>query len=429
MKKLLLTALLPLSIGGIDLDPRSRAFDPVKDDPGHLAPHERVSANLNEIGYTTSGGRRDIPWSDRAWDHNRALLNERYTDKNFSSLKSWPARRDYAGRWSVKRALALSPGPQRDSVIATLSPAEKYDLIMGTVDGGLADANRSLLDRNMDSGGKFPTWWGICDGSAAASLASPEPVRKITVPSAAYGVDVTFYAPDVKALVSMLWSTYNKKLHLPEIGQQCEVTSAGGACADVNPASFHRAAYHFLGKGNGHLLMDVDATRVVWNHPIHRYETYYYPPQDGPRDRVGSFHEALLSVRDAPDDPRRRVRARGTAYLVGVVTKVYYGDNQRRHPLEGSVKRGEKVMDLQYELELDENLNLLGGEWLSKRHPDLMWTIPRGSNPDTAGDIALGGASWDGYSAINGWENAARQSASAVLPLRKVVEALVERAR
>jgi hypothetical protein len=426
---LLLSALLPLSIGGFDLDPRSRAYDPHVDDPSHLAPHEQVVSNLNEIGYTTSGGRSELPWSDRAWDHNRALLNERYTDKNFTKLGSWLARRAYAERWSVKRALALPAGPERDAVISTLAPAEKYDLIMGTVEGGLADANRGLLDRNMDANGRFPTWWGICDGSAAASLASPEPVKRITVPSAAYGVDVTFYAPDVKALVSMLWSTYNRKLHLPEIGQQCEVTSNGGACADVNPASFHRAAHHFLGMGNGHLLMDTDTTRVVWNHPIHRYETYYYPPQNSPRDRVASFHEALLSVRDANDDPRRQRRAPGTAYLVGVVTKVYYGENQRNHPLEGSVKRTEKVMDLQYELELDENLNLLGGEWLSKRHPDLMWTIPRGSEPDTAGDLLLGNASWDGYSPITGWEDAARQSAKSVLPLRKVVEALVERSR
>jgi hypothetical protein len=197
----------------------------------------------------------------------------------------------------------------------------------------------------------------------------------------------------------------------------------------VNPASFHRAAHHFLGMGNGHLLMDTDTSRVVWNHPIHRYETYYYAPQNSPRDRVGSFHEALLSVRDADDDPRQRLRAPGTAYLVGVVTKVYYGESQRSHPLEGSVKRSEKAMDLQYELELDENLNLLGGEWLSKRHPDLMWTIPRGSEPDTAGDILLGSDSWDGYSPLSGWEAAARESAKSVLPLRKVVDALVERSR
>jgi hypothetical protein len=280
----------------------------------------------------------------------------------------------------------------------------------------------------MDSGGKFPAWWGICDGSAAASAAVPEPVRKVVVRSAAYGVNVPFYAPDIKALLSMLWSTYNRDLHLPEIGLQCD-DKGGGACADVNPASFQRALYHFLGLGHGHLMMDVDATRVVWNHPIHGYETYYYPPQDGPEDRVASFRDALLPIGQAGDDPRWRLRAPGTAYLLGVVTTIYYGKNVREAPLEGSVKQDIKTMEVQYELELDGDLNLLGGEWLSKNHPDLLWTIPEGTVAPTVGDDLLGDATWDGSAPLTGWDTAARASAQSVLPLRKVLDGLVERAR
>jgi hypothetical protein len=425
MKKMFVTAMLPLTLGG-GLDFQGRAFDPRLDNPSQLAPRESVSRSMREIGRVQSFMLPEVPWSDRAWDHNRALMNERYTDADFTRLGSWDARKAYGAAYSAERFLSLPPGPQRDQAISSLSPAEKYDLVMGTLRGGLTDANRKSLDREMPGSGKFPTWWGICEGSAAASLAALEPVNVISVYSVPYGVDVPFYAPDVKSLVSLLWSSYNARLKLPEIGQQCD-NRGGGACADVNPASFHASIHHFLGLGKGHLIADVDESRVVWNHPLIGYETTYYRADQSPSRPAANFEEALLRNNPSLQDPRRRLRAPGTAYLLGVETKLYYADNQKQHPLSGSVKRKVLSMRLQYELELDANLNLLGGEWLTKKHPDILWTIPGGTRPDTPGDASLGMATWDGRETPSGWENAARNSAQRMMPLRKVVDGLLRR--
>lgn len=410
----------------LDLDFQGRAFDPRFDDPANLAPMRKIELNLKEIGDTTSAHLPDGTWSDRAWDHNRALMNERYTDTRFTKLGGWIERRAYADKNTVAEVLRLPAGPERDAEIAMLSPAEKYDVLMGTVTGGLADANRRSLNKDMNSQGRFPTWWGICDGSSAASLANQEPVMKVVVRSKVYGVDIPFYAPDIKGLISLLWSSYNAELKVPEIGRQCD-DRGGGACADVNPTSFHAAIHHFIGLNNGYLIADVDSTRVVWNHPIQGYETYYFRPDKLPSNPSPSYQEAVLPVRNIGEDPRRSLRAPGTVYIVGVVTKMFYGENKKQHPTEGSVKRTVLTQELQYELELDANLNMIGGEWLSKKHPDLLWTIPRGYQPTTPGDISLGSNSWDGFATPNGWENAARASAQKMLPLKKVVDALIRR--
>jgi hypothetical protein len=424
MRKLLLAALIPLS--GLQApEPEFRAFDPRNDDAAILAPGQPIERNLERIAEVGRIMLPEVPWSDRAWEHNRGLLNERYTDPAFSGLPGWPERRVYLERKSPEVLLDLPSGPERDRAIARLSPAEKYDLVMGTLSGGLAEAIRHSLDHDMDAAGRFPGWWGICEGSAAAAVKVPEPVATVTVRSIPYGVDVPFYAPDIKALVSMLWSSYNAMMQLPEIGQQCD-GAGGGSCFNVNPASFHKAIHHFLGRGNGHLITDLDETRAVWNHPLVGYDVRYFRPGRN-ADRTETGFRAALAPAGGAGDPRRELRAPGTAYVLGVITRIFYGKNLRDHPLEGSVRREVGSQLLRYELELDENLNLLGGEWLSKKRADILWTIPAGKRPESPGDMMLGSMRWDGLSTPANWQGAARISAARNLPLRKVVEELLRR--
>jgi hypothetical protein len=409
--------------------PHSRAFDPKLDHPARLANGRSLERNLLAIHERGAYSRaRALPWSDRIWAFNKGLLGERYTDPAYRRQKGWKAKRDYAAQHGARWVLALPPGSVRDDWIAKLSPVEKYDLLMGTVEGGLYDHLRDYLDAQMDARGRFPTWWGVCEGSAAAGIFYPEPVRVIRVRSRVYQVDIPFYATDIKGLASLLWSTFHPFLRVPEVGLQCRADREA-ACYDNNPATFHLSLHHLLGMGNGTLFAEMDPSVQAWNYPIVKYELRYFRPDQrrSARSETLDPRAAAVATRDWRRDPRAPRRAPGTAYVVGATVDLLYAKNHRQVPLEGSLDRMTEAKTLAYELELDADWNVLGGEWLSEAHPDVLWTLPRNANADGPGDKLLGSAEWREVAGPAGWEGAARASAKHLVPLRKVVERLIER--
>src|SRR5439155_1542285 len=48
-----------------------------------------------------------------------------------------------------------------------------------------------------------------------------------------------------------------------------------------------------------------------------------------------------------------------------------------------------------YDLELDANGNLLGGEWYQNQHPDFVWTPLPGAHARAAGEATQCGATWN----------------------------------
>jgi hypothetical protein len=435
---LLLLPLAPSEAGSAQfLGQQSMAVDRLfrlpngeQDRVERLAPG--IPNSFPALAHATEARLSRIPWADRMWDHNRALLLERYSDARFNRLGSWPQRRSYLQDWSSARALRLTPGPERERVIGTLSPAEKYDLLLGVERGGLADHMTTSLNKDMGADQRFPNWWGICEGSAAASLTEMEPVNPVTVVSEANGgLEISFSALDIKGLVSLLWSSYNYELRVPEIGQQCRSRAPGGspwdqqdpACMDVNPASLHRALVHFLYQGNGALIADVDETSHVWNHPLVGYSLFFYRPDIRPA-RSTQWEQSLIRLADWPEDPRRSQRAPGTVYVIGVVNKIIYGESPKDTPANGSRARTLKDLLVQYELELDSEMRLIGGAWLTKKHPDILWTIPKGTMARSPGDSLLPQGIWNGNSLRSGLDLAAQRGG--MVPLKAVVQRLLE---
>ena len=89
--------------------------------------------------------------------------------------------------------------------INDLSPAEKYDLLVG-------DENLTLTKMMWNEGrtyfqstGKVERWMGICHGWAAAAFMHERPANPVQV-KGYKGEDLLFYPSDIKALTSLLWA-------------------------------------------------------------------------------------------------------------------------------------------------------------------------------------------------------------------------------
>jgi hypothetical protein len=406
-----------------------RVINHDNDDPNLLSP-TKVEMNLRALDQRSKRkvAPRFAPWSDVGWKANKGLILERYNDGNFEASDGWAGKSRYLEENSAARILQYDPW-NREQWVAALSPAEKYDLVLGIVGDGLAKHIGDFLDGAIGNNPAFPSWWGLCEGSAPASVFYPEPTRKVVLHSEAYGIDVPFYAPDVKGLATMLWSRFNTSLDLPEAGTQCKKGDVD-SCFDSNPATVHAAVHHFLDLEPGILIADMDPTPVVWNFPLVGYSESYYRPDQGAGQRAPDLASATIAPSDWASDPRKAKRSPGTAYLVGVRMDISYGVNRtERAPNEGSSKRKINTRTLAYELELDSDFNLLGGEWVDGSHPDLLWVVPKGTVPDSPGEAQLPPRGGESGVIPKSWGAAARASAEHMTPLRRVVDILMQRSR
>ena len=250
--------------------------------------------------------------------------------------------------------------------IATLSPAEKYDLWMGRTDFGSSSLTSYERDFTLDAAkkweGKVPTWIGICNGWSLASVFVPAP-RKPVVTKGPNGQTVKFYPDDIKALASLVYNEYQEEAHIYRIGNRCsdkkydsKVRSKKSDCRDINPMSMHLALTRYFAQG-GILIADVDPGVEIWNNP------------------VAGFSIKYESVKSLPAD--YKYAAANAKKIIHVETIMTYTDEIDPKESELTVKELQEAMTtmkLSYTLELDEDLKIVGGEWdLGSEHPDFLW--------------------------------------------------------
>ena len=51
-------------------------------------------------------------------------------------------------------------------------------------------------------------------------------------------------------------------------------------------------------------------------------------------------------------------------------------------------------MELVYDLELDDDMNIVGGEWMENAHPDFLWVPQKGAVPQAAGLPQISSRRW-----------------------------------
>jgi hypothetical protein len=374
-----------------------------------------------------AGSLSSSPWSDSYWPTYAGQIANRYGDPGYYGGPTWKLNVEY---------LEKMMGRGADE---HLSPAEKYDLLIG-------DTAFTLTKRMIRNGapyadreGSVPTWFGLCHGWAAASFMMPRPKRGVTV-QAVDGRKLSFTPSDLKALGTLLWANGAGETRF--IGGRCnekepkrdgESRETNPDCFDTNPATWHMAVVNQIAVSKRSFVMDASAGSEVWNQPVLGYKYEYVNPITQANGRRLADHKVKL--RDWKNDPFAAKRSPEAEYIVKIVMSLeYLAETSPSVAMEDQPENDSRTVQTYfYDLELDRDGDIVGGEWNTTVHPDFLWVPVLGSQASSRGDSWLDwqsdSARWDGTSPIPAsWQKAAKLSSVSEQPLARVVSRLYEMA-
>lgn len=305
-------------------------------------------------------------WSGSYWPHYQGGLGVRYREPEFNVLIEKKDKWDEFKKLKDSAPLYSLAGRENN-----LSPAEKYDLLVGDTDLSLTSYSWQLGEKAQTPIG-VPQWRGICDGWASASQKMPRPTKSVTLKSPE-GMPITFYPEDIKALGSLLYARAQQNVMF--VGKRCfsRALFFTSACDETNPATFHKALVNRVGSLKKSFIADVSPGSEVWNYPVKNYSIVYYNVFSGEESK--NFREVLELVTEGKRFARQMHRHESAYAIVGVKVKVNYTDMRPAHTMATDSSEQDKLMELEYnyDLELDRSMNIIGGETFSKNLPDFIW--------------------------------------------------------
>ncbi len=400
------------------------------DDPANLIDTVPVR-NLVEID-RQGMSRHELPytmWSDSYWPIQKGLLAVRYNDPDFPDSKEWESNYGY----SRSRPAAEIAASGDMEAINNLSPSEKYDLLVGDSNFTLTEFSWKTGQKYIDSAGFVPGWVGICHGwSAAAHMQAPIPYGSIVLRSAS-GLPITFYQSDVKALTSLLWA--NASPGSKFLGSKCgksnpPVDSNGRVtapeCLDNNAGTYFTVITNQLGMNNRSFVMDATFDAEVWNYPIASYKMTYFNPQS--LITTDNVNGAIIPLASYNLDKFRSYRSPETRYVAGVIMDVtFLNEVNASHGVQN--KPTTKVYRYFFDLEMDANQNIIGGEWYTQSHPDFIWTYAKGAKAVTRAEAGLNASEWNVSAPLpQSWMAAAQRASANGSPLAVIIQRIVEAA-
>lgn len=347
-------------------------------------------------------------------------------------------------------------------MIANLSTADKYDLLTGQfkAEFSLAQGLWNQADFLHEKFGKLTFWTGMCHGWGPASIAWPAPENTVYVKSADGKYDIPFYPNDIKGLLSMAFANNLKAYYvdhriqsesrpdhwgdesiMPIHGWACrdrkvKVDQDGRAiipvnyevsnCEDVNAAFWHLTVVNLMGRHQQGLVVDIDHNETVNNHPTAGYQIKYFNPTTGKENPLA---EAIVPVDVFGEDLRKKYRDPNTTHIVGVEMNMNFVnyqffnmDNAQSVDLQKYKERA-----FIYDLELDKDGNIIGGEWKSHKRnkvkknlfgkrkpgekPDFIWYAPVGLKAQSYDEPMVSGHWQEGEPLPVSWIEAAKMAA------------------
>lgn len=310
-------------------------------------------------------------WSGSYWPFYQGSLASRYRNEDvFELMNKSKQYKDYVSL----RDMNL-PVPMEE-----LSPAEKYDLLMGDEAQTFTQTQWANGADNSTISGFVPLWRGICDGWAAAAMTWSRPVKPVTLTNP-HGVPVTFYPEDIKALGSQLHAKGFKQVTF--LGKRCRggLSHLTGACRGTNSAALHLALVNSVGLEGKSFILDVSPNKEVWNYPVTNYKFTYSNPLSGAVDT--DWKKVRASLEGNERDLSSRKRAKGTVWIVNVKAEVNMIDMRHGTTAETDGAHLDQILPRvwNYDIELDGSGRIIGGEWISSNGPDFMWAPKETSKP------------------------------------------------
>lgn len=330
----------------------------------------------------TSASLGIAPWSDSYWPLYQGAIGNRYNDPGFI-YDEWKDAFNYITKNSAAKLIAKKE-------FNLLSPAEKYDHFLQIKTNGLTQSNWSEGKGYFNEYGTVETWMGLCHGWAAASIMMPEPKKTVEVSTNAG--NMSFFPSDIKALATLIWAKgqFNTRF----VGGRCHLKSPATDsmgrpimedCLDNNPGTWHMAIVNQIGQFKRSFVMDATYDYEVWNQPVSGYSLKYYNPMT--KTETIKLNEAVLTREKFKTDPRAKVRAPKSRHIVGVTMAVKYVV-ETTPSTEEYQPTATNTVTYSYDLELDKDMNIIGGEWYSDNHPDFLWVPEKNSFPANEGDTS-----------------------------------------
>jgi hypothetical protein len=409
-----------LAAGKAPIEKRDTAGDLV-DELRYDRPEDMEKAGLGKAALP------ETPWSDDYWGVYLGVLGRRYADALWPDSDDWKVNHEYVTRRPAAKVVA---DRDQDGVDA-LSPAEKYDLLVGDAGFGLTGAMWAEGKGFYDRSGSVETWMGICHGWAPASYMMARPRKTVTVRTPA-GLVLRFFPADIRGLASLLWANAAPPVRF--CGTRCEdkdpkkddvgrVLSA--AAFDNNPGTWHLATVNQIGVAKRSMVLDATFDYEVWNQPLASYEIHYFNPQT--MAFAATVREGTVARGDFKRDKFANHRGPDFKAVLGVAMRTrYMVEIPPTHaPENGPGNDASAFVDYFYDLELDGAGRIVGGEWYLNRHPDFLWTPTRDKRAHSPADDFATGA-WDGAGAVpESWRKAATRASVDGIPLAGVVERLI----
>lgn len=307
-------------------------------------------------------------WSGSYWPHYQGSLAARYMDPNFIPLIDQEVQ--YKENLALFQSLPMGGYSSAD----LLSPAEKYDLLVGDEEMTLTKYSWELGKKVM-KGETVSTWRGLCDGWASAAQMMPRPKKSVLAHSPS-GQPINFYPEDLKALGTLLYAKAQGAPHF--LGKRCRspLLIFTSACDEISPGAFHLALVNRVGAMKKTFIGDIAPGGEVWNYPVKSYSFSYYNVFD--KEESTDFR-AVMESYDKKDKKKKFVkhgsRHKETKFIVGVIAKVVYQNMREKNLVSNSGIGEDSILEKEYryDLELAQDFTILGGENPAKNLPDFVW--------------------------------------------------------